>query len=470
VYNIAFSPDGKLLASIVGGDDTVHLWDIEGQEQVGVLKGRDASGGWSDEVAFSPVGKWLACGGENGVELWEVNLPGAAPRTSAFGPKPTDGTLHTDTWVNLEWLAGDFAASHYVYLGDNFEDVNTGTESTFQGNQLETFLRAGFPGSAYSDGLVRGSTYYWRIDEVNDTEPNSPWKGPVWSFTIQPKVAYNPNPADGAEFVDLNVELGWTAGFGAALHTVYFGDDFDDVNIATKGLEQVAITYTPGPLQFGKTYYWRVDELTGGRNSGVNKGNVWNFTTADFLIVDNFEDYDAGNNKIWWSWKDGLGYASYDNEPAYSGNRTGSAVGDEMTQSYTEETIVHGDNQSIPLAYDNNKQGYLNYSEAEMTLSDLRNWTVEGMRVLTIWYHGAASNSAEPMYVVLNGNAVVTHDNPNAAQIETWTRWDIDLQEFSELGIDLTNVHTIGLGFGDRNNPQPGGSGKMYFDDIRLCR
>ncbi|MFC1637334.1 hypothetical protein ACFL5Z_21140 [Planctomycetota bacterium] len=74
------------------------------------------------------------------------------------------------------------------------------------------------------------------------------------------------------------------------------------------------------------------------------------------------------------------------------------------------------------------------------------------------------------MYVVLNGSAVVYHDNPDATGICKWTEWRIDLQEFVDLGIDLTNVHTIGIGFGDRNNPQPGGSGKMHFDDIRLCQ
>jgi hypothetical protein len=51
---------------------------------------------------------------------------------------------------------------------------------------------AGFPGFAYPDGLVPGSTYYWRIDEVNSTDPNSPWKGEVWSFSIPPKKAYFP--------------------------------------------------------------------------------------------------------------------------------------------------------------------------------------------------------------------------------------------------------------------------------------
>jgi hypothetical protein len=124
----------------------------------------------------------------------------------------------------------------------------------------------------------------------------------------------------------------------------------------------------------------------------------------------------------------------------------------------------------MPLAYDN-KQGYSHYSEAEMTLSDLRNWTVEGVGVLTIWFYGAASNSAEPLYVALNGNAVVTHDNPIAAQIETWTEWNIDLSKFADQGVDLTDVDRIAIGLGTPGNTTtPGGSGKMYFDDIRLYR
>ena len=92
---------------------------------------------------------------------------------------------------------------------------------------------------------------------------------------------------------------------------------------------------------------------------------------------------------------------------------------------------------------------------------------------MSLWFYGDASNAAEPMYVALNGNAVVTHDNPNAAQIGEWTQWTIDLSApggFADQGVNLANVNTIALGFGDKNNPQPGGSGKMYFDDIRLYR
>ncbi|MFB0553900.1 MAG: hypothetical protein ACETWQ_11375 [Phycisphaerae bacterium] len=483
----------------------------------------------------------------------------------AKDPIPEDGALHPDTWVSLVWKPGDFALSHDVYFGDNFDDVNDGTGDTFRGNQASANYIVGFPGFAFPEGLVPGTTYYWRIDEVNELDPNSPWKGPVWSFSIPPKTAYAPNPADAAEQVDPDVTLRWTEGFGSKLHTVYFGDNFDDVNDAAGGLPQGVTTYDPGTLKLAHTYYWRVDEFDiietykghvwsfttqgavgspnpangavdvkrtqiitfspsifaashqlyfgtdkdavknadtgspeykGTRDLGsesydpgklelgvtyywrvdeVNDVNpdspwpgiLWSFTTANFLVVDDFEDYDSGDNQIWYAWHDGLGYAAYGNEPAYPGNGTGSAVGDESTDSFTEETIVYGGNQSMPFWYDNS---ILLYSEVEKTLTYPRDWTEEGVGVLSIWFRGNSDNAAEPMYVALNGSAVVTHENPNAAQINKWTRWTIDLQAFADQGVNLANVNTIAIGFGDKKNPVAGGSGIMYFDDIRLYR
>jgi hypothetical protein len=87
---------------------------------------------------------------------------------------------------------------------------------------------------------------------------------------------------------------------------------------------------------------------------------------------------------------------------------------------------------------------------------------------------GIQSNDPEPMYVAIANSAgapaVVYHDDADAAQIGTWTEWNIDLKEFQDKGINLTDVNSIAIGFGNRNNPQAGGAGKMYFDDIRLYR
>ncbi|MHC4433561.1 MAG: RCC1 domain-containing protein, partial [Planctomycetota bacterium] len=245
--------------------------------------------GWPTGQATAPASndfQAIAAGSFHNLAIKETQIK----YPHAHGPEPADGGMHEDTWVALSWRSWrprEFAVSHNVYFGDNFDDVNNGTGDTFRGNQASTSYAAGFPGFAIPDGFVPGMTYYWRIDEVNETQPNSPWKGPVWSFSIPPMTAYNPDPADGANSVEgsrsprltrhqLNVTLSWTAGFGSKLHTVYFGDNFGDVNNATGGLVQGATTYTAGPVEFAKTYYWRVDEFD---SIATYKGDVWSLTT-----------------------------------------------------------------------------------------------------------------------------------------------------------------------------------------------
>ena len=194
------------------------------------------------------------------------------------GPSPANGAVHNDTWVTLSWRAGTFAASHDVYLGEDFDDVNDATRDSdvYRGNQVLTYYVAGFPGFAYPEGLTPGTTYYWRIDEVNAPPDEAIYKGNVWNFSIPPKTAYEPVPADGAGLAETTVTLTWTAGFGAKLHTVYFGDDYDTVNSATVGIPRGTAEYSPGPLEAEKVYYWRVDEFDG---LGTYKGEVWAFTT-----------------------------------------------------------------------------------------------------------------------------------------------------------------------------------------------
>jgi len=176
--------------------------------------------------------------------------------------------------------------------------------------------------------------------------------------------------------------------------------------------------------------------------------------------VDDFESYndidppDPGSNRIFEAWLDGYGIPT-----------NGALVGNDLPP-YAEQTIVHSGIQSMPYFYDNS----VGYSEATLTLTYPRDWTENGVNTLTIWFRGDSANAAETLYVALNGSAVVNHDNPNAAQIETWTQWNIDLQAFADQGVNLANVNTIALGFGDRNNPLAGGSGVVYFDDIRLYR
>jgi len=212
-------------------------------------------------------------------------------------------------------------------------------------------------------------------------------------------------------------------------------------------------------LEWGTTYYWRVDEINNNNPDSPWVGGVWNFTTANFLIVDDMEAYndldpsDPASNRIFNAWIDG-----------YDDPTNGSLVGYD-NPPFAEQRVVHSGNQSMPLFYDNSAAGK---SEATLTLTDLRNWTQNNVDTLTIWHRGDSANAAEPMYVVLNGSAAVTNPNPNAAQTGSWTAWNIPLQAFADQGVNLANVSSITLGFGNRSNPVAGGSGRVLFDDIRL--
>ena len=470
---------------------------------------------------------------------------------SAHSPDPADGALVEDTFVNMIWRAGDFAVSHDVYLGLNPDEASAGTGDTFQGNQAAMEFIIGFPGFPFPEGLVPGTTYYWRIDEVNDANPNSPWTGDVWSFAMPPRTAYNPDPPDGTGFVDPNAIFSWTGGFEAKLHTVYMGTNFDDVNNAAGGAPMGFASYSPGPLELEKVYYWRVDEFdppfthkgdiwsfttpgavgnpqpangeadvqmiatlswTAADNAASHelyfgtdadavgsataaspeyigpkalgseshdpgglaqdssyawrvdevyptetiKGLVWSFTTADFLLVDDFESYndidppDPASNRIFDKWIDGFGTTT-----------NGALVGNDLPP-YAEQAIVHGGAQSLIYRYDNANKT----SEATLTLVWPRDWTTEGITKLSLWVRGSSANAADSLFVALNGTAVVYHDDASATQLRGWNEWVIDLAAF---GVDLTNVTSITIGVGTKNAPSPtGGTGTLYLDDIRL--
>jgi len=399
------------------------------------------------------------------------------PLTSSK-PNPVDGALLEQTWATLGWLAGDLAASHDVYFGESFDDVNDGTHEseTFRGNQDMTFFVAGFSGYPYPDGLAHGTTYYWRIDEVNEAEPNSPWVGDVWSFMVPPKTAYDPVPADGAQFLQPDVELSWAAGFCAQLHTLYLDEDFNDVNTATDGIAVEMTNYTPSSIQLTKTYYWRIDEFDGIE---TNKGEVWSFTIADYLIVDDFESYtnDWGRREaIYQTWLDGGGFY-----PDYLSNGTGALV-DNWPAPYAEQTIIHRGLQSLPLWYDNDGtlfdgdeeweiSGLTYYSEAQREWDEPQDWTRKGVEILVLWFRGDPNNTAEPIYVSLqdssDNSAVVAYtDHPAPTTIDTWQQWSIDLAEF--VGVDLTAIKKMSIRVGDQASTEPGGSGVLYIDNIGL--
>ncbi len=190
----------------------------------------DAARGFAWDGVMDEVGIWNIALSEDQINRLMVQTKTEMLKFPS-GPDPADGALHPATWVNLGWSAGDSAVSHDVYLGDNFDEVDNddNTGATFRGGHSTATLFVGFFGAPYPDGLVPGTTYYWRVDEV---DPTNTYKGDVWSFWIPPTTAYEPSPSDGSRFVHTDVTFNWTAGLDTKFHYVHFGDNFDDVNNA----------------------------------------------------------------------------------------------------------------------------------------------------------------------------------------------------------------------------------------------
>ena len=199
---------------------------------------------------------------------------------------------------------------------------------------------------------------------------------------------YSPEPANGKTEVPQYVVLSWRAGVYADTHNVYFGTDFDDVNQAStsepRGVlldENLALTSyeLPDLLEYGQTYYWRVDEVNAPPDTKIYRGDVWSFTVLDFLVVDDFEGYtDYAPNDIFSTWKDGYGT---DDNGALIGY---DAPDIDAGEHFVETEIVHNGEQSLPYFYNND----MKYSEAWRQLDTIRDWTSEGVVDLSLWFRG----------------------------------------------------------------------------------
>jgi len=292
----------------------------------------------------------------------------------------------------------------------------------------------------------------------------------VTMMRVNPLMAWGHQPSGGVFDIDsAPASLTWKPGDKAVQHDVYFSTDAGAINIAdasdTTGVyrgRQAGTFYVPPEgFAWGHTYYWRIDEFN---NDGtITEGGIRIIEVTDFLLVDDFEDYnDYPPDEIWNTWIDGF------ETPTINGALVGhpDPIDPPGGNHYAETTIVHSLAQSMPLFYDNN----LKYSEATMTLVWPRDWTRHGVESLSLWFHGASANASEPMYVALNGTAVKYHDDPAAVLTTAWTEWVIPLPVFADQGVNLANVNTISIGLGDKNNISAGGSGVVYIDDIRLYR
>lgn len=478
--------------------------------------------------------------------------------SAATLPSPDNGVQEVPRDSALSWKAGQYSDIHNVYFGTDFNDVNEASVSdprgvlVAEGQTDTTFEPLG------TDMLDYNATYYWRVDEINDSEPNSPWKGQTWSFTTLNyltvddfesyndddniiyntwsdyfvnntgmTVGYTELPSmerdikhTGIQSMPLQYDNDGTINEGTDLErtgTLLYSeaqriwsepqdwtrDDVESLTIWFRGhspkvssfLEEPAGIFTVKGI--GKDIYDRSDEfhfaykeISKATKIIVRVDSLENtdpFAKAGIMIRDTL-DANARYCGLFMTPENGVRYQyrSIVNDPTnrqFDPNvtvpywlrleRTGGGLirtfyssngSDWSTFSLTSVSMV--DPIYIGLAVTSHSPDvpceaqFSNLSFPDTSVGP--EWTTMDI--------GIRTNQAESMYAILNGSSAVYHDDPNVSLTNQWTEWNIMLQSFADRGADLANITSLGIGLGDRNNPQAGGKGTMYIDDIRLYR
>jgi hypothetical protein len=277
-------------------------------------------------------------------------------------------------------------------------------------------------------------------------------------FLYTPVQARSPQPATGSQNVAVNTVLSWMPGREAASHQVYLSTDQQAVTAGTALAGTVTENSYTASLNLAQTYYWKVNEVNQAEATKTWEGDVWNFTTSEYIVVDDMETYsDNQGDRIYETWIDGWGTTT-----------NGSQVGNDAVP-FAEGMIIHGGGQSMPLRYNN--AGSIANSEATRTFEGAQDWTRSGAKILTVYFYGQTGNTTTlPLWVKLTDqagkSAKVTFGSAAGEDVTVladpaWTEWNMPLTGFSGVNMAKIASLTIGLGGGT-------GSGKLYIDDIRL--
>jgi regulation of enolase protein 1 (concanavalin A-like superfamily) len=258
-------------------------------------------------------------------------------------------------------------------------------------------------------------------------------------FYYVPVQARAPQPATSAKNVALDSSLDWRAGRDVTSQKVYFSTDKTAVSSGTATAKTVTDHgFAPGSLNFGTTYYWKVDEI----GTATYPGSLWSFTTQEYAVVDDFESYTDTSNRIYDIWIDGWT------------NGTGSTVG-YLQAPFAEQTIIHGGKQAMPFEYNNVKAPF--YSETTRTFDTTQDWTLGGANSLSLYFQGFATafvdkgnnafsvastgsdiwNNADQfrfVYKTLSGNGSITARVDSLTRSDGWSKAGVMIRESLDAG------------------------------------
>jgi hypothetical protein len=520
--------------------------DIESQVEIGYNSNRPELSertfhGFLDEVRIYDYAMTEA-------EI-QIVMVGGEGFPYALGPTPSNGAIHQSMGVSLSWRSGDFAASHDVYFGKDFNDVNEASTN----NPLNVLVSQNQKGTIYEPGLLEfGQTYYWRVDEVNDSEPNSPWIGNTWSFTVIDHFIVD-NFEDYNDYSPDIIYEAWLDGWEVEANGSTIGHPEPpaaEQSIVYGGKQSMPFYYdNSGTANYSEAEL-SVSPMQDWTREGIGVLSLWfrghpayvagfiEEPAGTYTMTATGEDIWANSDQFHFAWKESSGATSIiakvdslENTDGFA--KAGVMIRDTLDADSRYAALLLTPENGVRFQYRNTTGGITDrYFEEGITepqwfklertagglvrgyySDDGTTWTRFNLIQVAMdmpiyiglalvshdtavtceakfsnvsfpdttvdpqWNDqdiGMLSNEAEPMYVTMTDSsgttATVYHTNPDATLIDTWTQWNIDLKEFSDAGVVLTDISKVSIGFGDKDNPQPGGSGLVFFDDIHLYR
>ena len=416
----------------------------------------------------------------NGSGLDENGAHGIASETMWF-----TGTVDLDPWIQYEFDAVNKLDTMKVWNSNSAAEMAIGwgikdleIAYSVDGENWEVLADT----TQFSRGP--GSTTYDTPDEIAfggvpakyvRFNIASNWGGILMSyslsevqFNIIPAQARTPDPADGATDVLPNAIVSWRAGREADRSIIYVSADMNEV---ADGLAPSLTSNTnstdlsPLDLDMSTTYYWRVDEVNDAEAISTWAGPVWSFTTADELVVDDFENYNnISPDRPFQTWLDGFGYSADEHFPnGYAGNGTGAGVGHDiwsLSSPHYDGDIMETSNtlsdsgQSMPFYYTNS--GGVS-SETQREFAVPQDWTVGGAITLSIPFYGQAGNTGT-LYAKINGTKVTYPRDAANIAVAGWLAFNIDLTS-----MNVQNVTELAIGVDGGS-----ASGMILIDDITL--
>jgi hypothetical protein len=265
----SFSPRGPFLYKIVEGDfvATVRVTDFAGvagsilQHNDSFLMARvanlDDAGSGEDFVCMHYFPTWVG--------NMQRNMDNG---TETEGPTTGDG-FNCAKYLQIERVGNVFTFRR-SFDGVTWTQVGgTNTRDDMDGLALQV----GLAHCTYSSNVG-----YVAFDDFSVEGPQ----------VVPGMRAYNAVPANESEDVVRDVVLSWTPYEGAAAHDVYFATDRETVAAASRtdplgvalATGQDANSYDIGVLEYGQTYYWRVDEV--GADGTMYPGDIWMFTVEPY--------------------------------------------------------------------------------------------------------------------------------------------------------------------------------------------